>query len=177
MSQNTIRDALHILEQEGWVKKIPRYGVYVPKFTIDEAQEIYALWQAVEGLALEWALQKLSEIDRQRLRETMLSAERKVHSHEWAHASYSIHNLHTALVSYANVTRTQAIFGRIHNQAHLLEIQRMRLVPLNIEEWDTRVEVHFELLHEIDQYNVDKAIQCLKQAIRFEEELVIPFLE
>ena len=177
VSQNTIRDALHILEQEGWVHKIPRRGVYIPKYTVPEAEEIYAIWQALESLALSWTLDILSDIDRRRLRETMISAEHKVHRHEWVHATYMIHNLHTAIVSHANAPRTQRILGRIHNQAQLLETQRQRLIPLNEDEWDRRIEAHFELLHEIDQHNIEKAIRYLKRAIQYEKELVIPFLE
>lgn len=177
VSQNTIRDALHILEQDGWVHKIPRRGVYIPEFTVVEAQEIYALWQAVESLALGWALENLSDTERHRLRETMISAEYKVHRHEWVHASYTFHNLHTAIASYANAPRTQTILGRIHNQAYLLEAQRLRFAPLNEDEWDRRIEAYFDLLHEIDQHNTDKAIHYLKRAIQYEEELVIPFLE
>lgn len=177
VSQNTIRDALHILEQEGLVQKIPRRGVYVPRFTITEAQEIYALWQILESLALGWALEKMSEIDRHRLRETIISAEHKVHRREWVHASYMIHNLHTAIVSYANALRTQPIFERIHNQAQLLEMQRQRLIPLDQDEWDTRIELHFELLQTIDQHNTAQSIHDLKRVIQYEEELVITYLE
>jgi DNA-binding GntR family transcriptional regulator len=177
VSQNTIRDALHILEQEGWVHKIPRRGVYIPTFTVTEAEEIYALWQALESLALSWTLETLSDTDCTRLRETMISAEHKVDRQEWVHASYMIHNLHTAIGSYANAPRTQTILGRIHNQAQLLETQRQRFVPLNQDEWDNRIEIRFELLHEIDQRNTDKALHYLKRTIQYEEELVIPFLE
>jgi DNA-binding GntR family transcriptional regulator len=177
VSQNTIRDALHILERDGWVRKIPRRGVYIPEFTTAEAKEIYALWQAVESLALGWALETLSDTERHRLRETMISAEYKVNQGEWVHASYMIHNLHTAIASYANAPRTQMLLGRIHNQAYLLEAQRLRFIPLNEDEWDTRIETYFELLHEIDHHNTDNAIHYLKRAIEYEEALVIPFLE
>ncbi len=177
VSQNTIRDALHILEQEGWVQKIPRRGVYIPTFTIIEAQEIYALWQMLESLALRWALEKMSEIDRHRLRETIISAEHKVHRREWVHASYLIHNLHTAIVSHANALRTQTIFERIHNQAQLLEMQRQRLIPLDQDEWERRIEIHFEFLQMVDQHNTEQAIHDLKRVIQYEEELVITYLE
>ena len=177
VSQNTIRDALHILEQDGWVHKIPRRGVYIPEFTITEAKEIYALWQAVAGLALGWALETLSDVERRRLRQTMIAAESKVHRGEWVHASYLIHNLHTAIASYANAPRTQKLLGRIQNQAYLLEAQRLHFFPLHEEEWDTRIETYFELLHEIDQHNTDKAIHYLKRAIEYEKELILPFLE
>jgi len=177
VSQNTIRDALHILEQEGWVQKIPRRGVYIPRFTVAEAQEVYALWQMLENLALGWAMETMSQTDHHRLRETLISAEHKVHRGEKAHASYMIHNLHTAIVSHANALRTQTIFERIHNQAQLLEMQRQRLIPLDQDEWGRRIEIHFDFLYEIDQHNTEQAIHYLKRVIQYEEELVITYLE
>lgn len=177
VSQNTIRDALHILEREGWVKKIPRRGVYVLSFTVQEAEEIYALWQAVESLALGWTMKNLSDIERQRLRETMIVAEQRINQGEWVHASYAIHNLHTAIALHTDAPRTQAILTRLHNQAHLLENQRMRLIPLNEDEWDTRTENYFDMLHEIDHHNLDKARIYLQHAIQYEANLVIPYLE
>ena len=56
VSQNTVRDALRILEQQGWVHKRPRHGVYVRQFSISQAEELYALRSALEQLALKWAL-------------------------------------------------------------------------------------------------------------------------
>jgi len=177
VSQNTIRDALHILEQEGWVNKIPRRGVYIPTFTTAEAQEIYALWQAVETLALEWAVQHITETEGQRLRETMITAEQKVYRQEWGHANLAINHLHTAIAIHANAPRTHMILSRIHNQTHLLEIQRMRLIPLTMDEWDIRIETYFDLIHEVEHKNIDRAQKYLKQAIQYEAELVIPYLE
>ena len=177
VSQNTIRDAFHILEQDGWVTKIPRRGVYIPQFTIAEAEEIYALWQAVESLALSWAMDQLSEIERERLRETLISVEHKINQREWGHAVYALHHLHTAIALHANAPQTQAILKRIHNQAHLLEIQRMRLSLLSEDEWDHRLEHYFDLLHAIDQQNIDKATKYLTQAIQYEADLVLPYVE
>ena len=177
ISQNTVRDALHILEQEGWVEKIPRRGVYIPSFTLAEAEEIYALWQVMEGLALEWAMQHISDIERKRLRETMITAEHKANKNDWNHANYALHHLHTAIAIHANAPRTQAILARIHNQAHLLEIQRMRLIPLTYDEWDKRMEFYFDLINAIDEQNRERASKYLKKAIQYEAELVVPYIE
>lgn len=177
VSQNTIRDALHILEQEGWVHKIPRRGVYIPTFTTAEANEIYALWEAVENLALAWAVPNISDIERQRLRKTMINAEHQANLDNWIHANYALRHLHTAIAIHANALRTQRILSRIHNQTHLLEIQRMRLIPFSVDEWEHRLELYFDVLHAIDNMDVELAHKYLTQAIQYEAELVIPYLE
>ena len=177
VSQNTIRDAFHILEQEGWVNKIPRHGVYIPTFTTAEAQEIYALWEAVENLAIGWAISNIPEVERQRLRETLINAEYQADHNNWIHANYALRHLHTVIAIHANAPRTQQILSRIHNQTHLLEIQRMRLIPFSIDEWEHRLELYFDVLHAIDHQDAEHAHKYLMQIIRYEAELVIPYLE
>ncbi len=177
VSQNSIRDALHILQREGWVNKIPRRGVYVPTFTVEEAEEIYALWQAVGRLALGWAMNHWGQTDRKRLRETLILAERKVDAHDWFHAVTAIRNLHTAIALHAEAPRTQTILSRLHNQAHLLENQRLQVVPLTLDEWDTRIEYLFDVLHEIDQDNKNEAITYYSRAIQYEAGLIISYLD
>jgi len=177
VSQNSIRDALHILQGEGWVQKIPRRGVYVPSFTIPEAEEIYALWEAVGGLAIGWAMNKMGETERDRLRETLIYAERKINAQEWFHATAQVRNLHTAIALYAEATRTQWILSRLHNRALLLENQRLQVLPLTLDEWDTRIEYLFDVLHEIDQNETSKAILYYGRAIQYEAQLVIPYLD
>lgn len=177
VSQNSIRDALHILEREGWVEKIPRRGVYVPTFTVTEAEEIYALWEAVGSLAIGWAMDKWNTTEQSRLRETLILAERKINAQEWFHATHAIHNLHTAIALHAEAPRTQIILSRLHNRATLLENQRLQATPLTLDEWDTRIEYLFDVLHEIDQHEKSKAIRYYSRAIQYEAELVIPYLD
>lgn len=177
VSQNTIRDALHILEQEGWVNKIPRRGVYVPTFTITEVREIYALWQVVESLALDWAMNNITEIERQRLRETMITAEQKANYNDWGRVSYALYHFHTAIAIHANAPRTQLILSRIHNQARLLENQRIRLLPFTQDEWEQRIEHYFDVIHAMDSQESDRAQKYLRRVIQYESQLVIPYLE
>lgn len=177
VSQNSIRDALHILEGEGWVQKIPRRGVYVPKFSIPEAEEIYALWEAVGNLAMGWAMHKIGDTERDRLRETLILAERKVNTQEWFHATAEIRNLHTAIALHAEAPQTQVILSRLHNQAQLLDNQRLHALPLTLDEWDTRIEYLFDVLHEINQHETSKAILYYGRAIQHEAGLVIPYLD
>ena len=70
VSQNTARDALRLLEQEGLVVKRARYGTHVCDYAPEEAAEIYALWAAVEKLALRWVLANICPEQIAQLRES-----------------------------------------------------------------------------------------------------------
>lgn len=176
VSQNTIRDSLHILEREGWVMKIPRRGVYIPIFDLAEAEEIFALWQAVEALALKWMLKNISDIERRRLRQTVIEAEQYMMNHEANRANRALRQVHTAIALHANAPRTQRILLRLHNQSHLLEIHRLQQMPLTDEEWEKRLETYFDLIYAIVEEDERHAQRYLKQLLQNESDLVLPFI-
>jgi DNA-binding GntR family transcriptional regulator len=64
-SRGPVRDALLLLEQEGLVVRYPHRGTFVTELRLEDAEEIYTLRQAIEGLALEYVLQRatLEDLD------------------------------------------------------------------------------------------------------------------
>lgn len=67
VSQNTARDALRVLELEGWLARRPRYGLTVYDFSSADIEELYALRVNLEHLALDWAYPKMTDYDKAEL--------------------------------------------------------------------------------------------------------------
>lgn len=61
ISKIPLREALHQLENEGLVTRIPYKGVYVSNLSLKEAAEITAVRGALEGLAARLAAQRLDD--------------------------------------------------------------------------------------------------------------------
>src|SRR5689334_8432794 len=99
VSQNTIRDALRILEGEGWVVKTARHGVYVRSFNPAEAEEVYTLWAAVEGLALRWAMDSLTRNALGHLRRLIQDARHQALMGNFRDATESLFALHAAIAA------------------------------------------------------------------------------
>jgi DNA-binding GntR family transcriptional regulator len=57
VSRSPVREALHILESQGFVVREPRRGVSVVKVTPQEAADIYRIRASLEGLATALAVQ------------------------------------------------------------------------------------------------------------------------
>lgn len=51
VSRTPIREALTVLEQEGFVRSVPRRGVYVVRKTKREVVEMIMVWAAIESMA------------------------------------------------------------------------------------------------------------------------------
>jgi DNA-binding GntR family transcriptional regulator len=60
VSRTPIREAMTVLEQEGFVRSVPRRGIYVVKKTKREVIEMITVWAAIESLAARLATARAS---------------------------------------------------------------------------------------------------------------------
>lgn len=61
ISRTPIREALQLLEQEGWVTSVPRKGTFVSNISVEDVEEIIQLRRALEILAIELLIPKITE--------------------------------------------------------------------------------------------------------------------
>ena len=66
ISRTPVRDILHLLAQDGLVRREPHCGVQVAGFTADDVEEVYDIRKALELLAVDCAVAK---VNLQRLRD------------------------------------------------------------------------------------------------------------
>jgi len=69
VSRTPIREALTVLEQEGFVRSVPRRGVYVVRKTMREIIEMIMVWAAIESMAAGLAATRATAADLAALRE------------------------------------------------------------------------------------------------------------
>ncbi len=69
VSRTPIRQAFKKLESEGLVENIPNRGSFAKGFTKRDIQDIYEVRKALEALAIEWAVERISEEDLSKLEE------------------------------------------------------------------------------------------------------------
>jgi DNA-binding GntR family transcriptional regulator len=68
VSRTPIREALSVLEQEGFVRSVPRRGIQVVRKSKREIVEMITVWAAIESMAARLAASRVSEADLQALR-------------------------------------------------------------------------------------------------------------
>lgn len=121
VSQNTVRDALRLLESEGWVRYAPRRGVRVRRFNADEADEIFALMATVESVALGWAFGDYSRADLLAALGPSLILARDAHTEgNLSMRRSGLFDFHAAVASLSGRTQTREMLSTLHNQAYLL---------------------------------------------------------
>src|SRR5271157_5686709 len=63
VGNTAVREALFELERVGLVTRIPNKGSFITKMTLEDAQQIFQIRKALEGLAVELALKHISAAD------------------------------------------------------------------------------------------------------------------
>ncbi|MCS0503973.1 GntR family transcriptional regulator [Ancylobacter mangrovi] len=69
VSRTPIREALTVLEQEGFVRSVPRRGIFVVRKSKGEIIEMIIVWAALESMAARLAAERASDDDIAQLRD------------------------------------------------------------------------------------------------------------
>jgi DNA-binding GntR family transcriptional regulator len=94
VSRTPIREAMTLLEQEGFLRTIPRRGVCILRKTKKEIIEIIEVWAALESMAARLATTNASDHDIARLRhmfDKFHSSAPTEHLHEYSDANIAFH--------------------------------------------------------------------------------------
>lgn len=124
VSQNTVRDALRLLEQQGWVVRQPRRGVFVRAFTAEEAEEVFGLWALLESDALGSVFKRLTRVDLlAALRPNIETAQDQLKKGHWLAARNALLGFHQTIATLADRPQTQQWLNQLYNQVRLMEIE------------------------------------------------------
>ena len=75
ISRTPVREALHLLEKDGFVEAIPRVGYRVKKLEWEELNEIFEIRRVNENLACCWALDRIDDKSLKKLEKNIEKAE------------------------------------------------------------------------------------------------------
>jgi DNA-binding GntR family transcriptional regulator len=93
ISRTPIREAMTLLEQEGFVRTLPHRGIFVVKKTKRELVEMITVWAALESMAARLVTRNASDAEIGGLRRLMEAFERgnEGHIEEYSDANIAFH--------------------------------------------------------------------------------------
>jgi DNA-binding GntR family transcriptional regulator len=177
VSQNTIRDALRMLEAQGWVVRNPRRGVYVRDFTREEAEELFALWEALEVLVLPWAIQRLTRKEQSQLEKIILGAQRDLLDGEMEESSEAIFRFHSVIRELSTLPHTVELLSTVQNRIYLLELLRQRRTQRSIGAQEQRLLLYQKWITLMATRQVAECVELARHLIRAEGQLLAQALE
>jgi DNA-binding GntR family transcriptional regulator len=175
VSQNTARDALRILEGEGWLMRRPRYGLTVCAFNSQSALELYAIRTTLEDLALSWAHPHMTERDKADLAAVIADARIQAGMNNGRGIREAIGTFHERILALSGGTLLKESLQPILNRTRLLINFRAHHEK---EENPSNQLTHYgELVTHLRRNNLNAAQSTLQAIIEAEARAVVITLD
>ena len=153
ISRTPVREAMAQLEREGFVRSVPRRGIYVVRKTKDEVVQMITAWAALESMAARLITQSASNADIAGLRRMF--------------ATFEDDKLHAKLDEYSevNIEFHQTIIRMSHNRvlidlaanlfAHMRMIRRKTIGER--DRADRSIRDHMNIIQAIEARDTERA--------------------
>jgi DNA-binding GntR family transcriptional regulator len=163
VSRTPIREAMTLLEQEGFLRTLPRRGVFIIRKTRREIVEMVQVWAALESMAARLATQRASDAEIAGLRAMMADfqvARPDEHMDEYSDANIAFHQAIIAMSGcdlIADITENLFIHMRAirrvtisqDNRASRSIVDHMRIIEA-LERRDTEAAERLVRQHTLD---------------------------
>jgi len=163
-SRGPVRDALKLLENEGLVVRYPHRGTFVTRLTLEDAEEIYSLRQALEILAVEYIIERASPEQLDELDELIGAMESLI---ERGYTQYEATDLdlefHDAVYRISGHRRLMAAWEALKEQVRVFLLAHRNLKPRDFEE--RAVLWHRQIVDALRQRDVEQARDAMHEHI------------
>jgi DNA-binding GntR family transcriptional regulator len=159
VSRTPIREALTLLEQEGFVKAVPRRGIYVVRKSKQEIIEMIVVWAALESMAARLAAKNATDEQLEEIAQLFHDFKNEPladHLNEYSEANIKFHQ---AIIKLGGnnllVDMTQNLF---------IHIRAIRAVSLRQDNRAERsISDHMKIIKALEACNADLAERLVRE--------------
>jgi DNA-binding GntR family transcriptional regulator len=153
ISRTPVREAMAQLESEGFVRSVPRRGVYVVRKTKREVIEMITAWAALEGMAARLITESAIDADIASLRRMFSSfVDGKVRAHLDEYAEVNI-EFHQAII---RLSKNHVLIDMAENLfTHMRMIRRKTIVER--DRADRSIQDHMHIIEALEARDTARA--------------------
>jgi DNA-binding GntR family transcriptional regulator len=159
ISRTPIREALNRLEQEGFIRSVPRRGMFIVRKTKPEILEIIAVWAALESMAARLITLHATDAEIANLRKILTAfaeQEPRLHIDEYSEANIRFHQ---AIVS---LSKNKVLIDTMENLfVHMRSIRR-RTISENDRATRSIID-HKNIVEALEKRQTERAEQLVRQ--------------
>jgi DNA-binding GntR family transcriptional regulator len=159
VSRTPIREALTVLEHEGFVRSVPRRGVFVVRKTKQEILEMITVWAALESMAARLATQVASDEEIKSLRrifESFVDRKPEDHLSEYSEANLAFHK------QIGQLSKCQLIIDTTDDL--LIHMRGIRKVTIGQDHRARRsMDEHMKIIDAIEARDADLAERLVRE--------------
>jgi DNA-binding GntR family transcriptional regulator len=171
ISVTPVREALHRLEGDGLLVKLPYQGWFVREFTEQEVRQLYEMRAAMECFAVRLACQRMTSEELAGLREQQSVGKAALKAEDID--AYRIYNrdLHGTIIKAARNTYLSTVMAQLALQSQMLMARTIRLVGRP----SRAIEEHGELIELIGKHQEKTAERLMERHILSALEDILQF--
>lgn len=159
VSRTPIREAMTLLEQEGFLRMVPRRGIYIVRKTKREIVEMIQMWAALESMAARLATTEASDEEIQALRhmfDNFRDSTPAEHIQEYSDANIAFHQ------AIVQLSKSQLIMETIKNIfIHVRAIRRMTISQS--DRASHSITDHLRIIEALEKRDTELAEKLVRQ--------------
>lgn len=159
VSRTPVREAMAQLEREGFVRSVPRRGIYVVRKTKKEVVEMITAWAALESMAARLITQNATDEEIGSLRKMFTSFvgdEVLAHLDEYSEANIEFHQ---TIIGLSGNSVLSSLAENLFT--HMRMIRRKTIVERDRAE--RSVQDHLSIIEALERRETDKAETLVRQ--------------
>lgn len=159
VSRNPVREALRVLQTEGFVEMIPRRGAVVSALSVREAEEIFEVRSALDALAARLAARKCTEQDEASLEEMLHETKEALARADGAQLSLLNSSFHGLIVDIADNSCLKDLWEPLRGRMHWIFSRTV------LQRGAHSFEEHFALAQAITTHEEETAARLAREHI------------
>lgn len=166
ISRTPVREALKQLEAEGLVRHIPLRGTFVEEITTQDLEEIFALRETLEVLALKTAINDITDEELYEIEILLRSLEYDSSNEKFYDSDRRLHDL---IVKHGGNRRLAQILNNLNSQ-----MERLRhIAAMKPHRLQQSKQEHLEIVAALKRRDLEEAERLLRQHLRNVKESTI----
>ncbi len=172
LSRTPVREILTQLSHERLVKRSAYMGTYVTQITREDVREIYEIRGALESLAVQTAVTRISEHELEELERIFDRASQEIAHGRTNSAVDEFRKLHDLIIANANNPRLQAYLRSLDNESRRF----MSIAPAS-PDYDAKpgLEEKHEILLALRDRDAERAVQLIVQHYKNSIQRLVQF--
>lgn len=176
ISRTPIREALRVLEQEGYVKLLPAKGAFVSGISLEDVKEIYDIRKLLEPFAALSATHRVPDEEIQSMELGWLTLKERAEQNGtiiWSEIASVDKDFHFTLIKYSTNKRIRQTLTSCHTQ-----IERFQFLSAeSFSDVYTTIQQHMDLLETLKTRNAYRLSEELcTHIMRGEKQIMSTYL-
>ncbi|TAM89277.1 MAG: GntR family transcriptional regulator [Candidimonas sp.] len=159
VSRTPIREAMTLLEQEGFLHTVPRRGIYIQRKTKREIVEMIQMWAALESMAARLATQTAKDKEIAALRrmfDDFRDSTPADHIQEYSEANIAFHQ------AIVELSKSQVILDTIKNL--FVHVRAIRKLTISQSDRASRSIIdHLRIIEALEKRDTELAERLVRQ--------------